>query len=77
MDHVSTLGGTLEKIAWQKAGIFKVNVFFYFSMGHLCCLPQNVLAFTFGEHSLLTIIIGLIFQTNKIYLTVCLVGGQT
>ena len=24
MDHVSTLGGTLEKIAWQKAGIFKV-----------------------------------------------------
>ena len=24
MDHVSTLGGTLESIAWQKAGIFKV-----------------------------------------------------
>ena len=24
MDHISTLGGTLESIAWQKAGIFKV-----------------------------------------------------
>ena len=24
MDHVITLGGTLESIAWQKAGIFKV-----------------------------------------------------
>ncbi|XP_078382408.1 folylpolyglutamate synthase, mitochondrial-like isoform X2 [Oculina patagonica] len=26
MDHVSTLGGTLENIAWQKAGIFKSGV---------------------------------------------------
>ena len=26
MDHLSTLGGTLESIAWQKAGIFKVPV---------------------------------------------------
>ena len=26
MDHVSTLGGTIESIAWQKAGIFKVPV---------------------------------------------------
>ncbi|KAJ7339433.1 hypothetical protein OS493_005831 [Desmophyllum pertusum] len=26
MDHVSTLGGTLESIAWQKAGIFKPGV---------------------------------------------------
>ena len=24
MDHIITLGGTLESIAWQKAGIFKV-----------------------------------------------------
>ena len=24
MDHVSMLGGTIESIAWQKAGIFKV-----------------------------------------------------
>lgn len=26
MDHLSTLGGTLESIAWQKAGIFKPGV---------------------------------------------------
>ncbi|XP_027043743.1 folylpolyglutamate synthase, mitochondrial-like isoform X2 [Pocillopora damicornis] len=26
MDHVSTLGGTIESIAWQKAGIFKPGV---------------------------------------------------
>ncbi|KXJ09840.1 Folylpolyglutamate synthase, mitochondrial [Exaiptasia diaphana] len=26
MDHVETLGGTLESIAWQKAGIFKLGV---------------------------------------------------
>jgi len=25
MDHVETLGGSLESIAWQKAGIFKVS----------------------------------------------------
>lgn len=25
MDHVETLGGSLESIAWQKAGIFKVG----------------------------------------------------
>jgi folylpolyglutamate synthase len=24
IDHVSVLGGTLEQIAWQKSGIFKV-----------------------------------------------------
>ena len=26
MDHVKMLGGTLESIAWQKAGIFKVFI---------------------------------------------------
>ena len=25
LDHVSILGNTIEKIAWQKAGIFKVS----------------------------------------------------
>ena len=28
LDHVSILGNTIEKIAWQKAGIFKVGFFY-------------------------------------------------
>lgn len=31
MDHVSILGNTIEKIAWQKAGIFKVSLASFFS----------------------------------------------
>ena len=34
LDHISLLGGTLESIAWQKAGIFKVLAF----EGLLSCL---------------------------------------
>lgn len=26
LDHVSVLGDTIEKIAWQKGGIFKVSM---------------------------------------------------
>lgn len=26
LDHVSILGDTIDKIAWHKAGIFKVSV---------------------------------------------------
>ena len=29
MDHLFELGGTLEKIAWNKAGIFKVGAHHY------------------------------------------------
>lgn len=32
MDHVSILGNTIEKIAWQKAGIFKVSIASFFFM---------------------------------------------
>lgn len=42
MDHVSTLGGTIESIAWQKAGIFKVHVIHYSYL-----LQYNFTRFTF------------------------------
>ena len=52
MDHVSTLGGTAESIAWQKAGIFKVDSFIFFRVsgsliqvcpGQLCTSKGSVL----------------------------------
>ena len=32
LDHISILGDTIEKIAWSKGGIFKVNCFYRFGV---------------------------------------------
>ena len=36
LDHTSILGTTLEKIAWHKAGIFKVNLSFHSELLSSC-----------------------------------------